>query len=144
MYTGLCKIDGMLIGCIGMNRINDVFNEYFDETFEVRRVNDFAMKELTGMHRIDYAVPAVDSGGTMEPEFLQNLDNLVNWLQEQDHVVYATSYTNVIKRLNRDMHGGDPEYYRIPDSRELISQYTLLYELSLPQGLGLEDQLPDP
>ena len=131
----------VLTACIGMNQINDVFNEYFDESFEVRRVNDFAMAELTGMHRIDYAVPAADSGGTMEPEFLQHLDNLVNWLEQQDEVVYATSYTNVIKRLNRDMHGGDPEYYRIPDSRELISQYTLLYELSLPQGLGLEDQL---
>ena len=131
----------VLTGCIGLNRINDVFNEYFDETFEVRRVNDFAMSEMTGMHRIDYAVPAQESGGAMEPEYLRNLDALVSWLEQQEEVVYATSYTNVIKRLNRDMHGGDPAYYRIPDSRELISQYTLLYELSLPQGLGLEDQL---
>ena len=138
---GMSVVVVVLIGCIGMNRINDVFNEYFDESFEVRRVNDFAMAELTGMHRIDYAVPALDSGGAMEPEFLRNLDKLVDWLQEQESVVYATSYTNVIKRLNRDMHGGDPSYYRIPESRELISQYTLLYELSLPQGLGLEDQL---
>ncbi|MZR61664.1 RND family transporter [Alcanivorax sp. DP30] len=138
---GMSVVVVVLMGCIGLNQINDVFNEYFDETFEVRRVNDFAMAELTGMHRIDYAIPAADSGGTMEPEFLRNLDNLVNWLEQQEHVVYATSYTNVIKRLNRDMHGGDPAYYRIPDSRELISQYTLLYELSLPQGLGLEDQL---
>ena len=138
---GMSVVVVVLIGCIGMNQINDVFNEYFDETFEVRRVNDFAMAELTGMHRIDYAIPAVDSGGTMEPEFLTNLDKLVTWLEQQEHVVYATSYTNVIKRLNRDMHGGDPAFYRIPDSRELISQYTLLYELSLPQGLGLEDQL---
>ncbi|MCK0152357.1 MMPL family transporter [Alcanivorax sp. S6407] len=138
---GMSVVVVVLMGCIGMNRINDVFNEYFDETFEVRRVNDFAMAELTGMHRIDYAVPSADSGGAMEPEYLRNLDNLVNWLEQQDHVVYATAYTNVIKRLNRDMHGGDPAYYRIPESRELISQYTLLYELSLPQGLGLEDQL---
>ncbi|MQX53856.1 efflux RND transporter permease subunit [Alcanivorax sediminis] len=130
-----------LTASIGLNSINDVFNEYFDETFEVRRVNDFAMSEMTGMHRIDYAVPAADSGGAMDPEFQKNLDKLHHWVEQQEHVVYVTSYVNVIKRLNRDMHGGDPEYYRVPDSRELISQYTLLYELSLPQGLGLEDQL---
>ncbi|MED5431904.1 MAG: MMPL family transporter, partial [Pseudomonadota bacterium] len=130
-----------LTASVGLNRINDVFNEYFDETFEVRRVNDFAMAEMTGMHRIDYAVHSGESGGTMEPAFLRQLDALMQWLEQQEEVVYATSYTNVIKRLNRDMHGGDPAYYRIPDSRELISQYTLLYELSLPQGLGLEDQL---
>lgn len=77
----------------------------------------------------------------MEPAYLQHIDDLTVWLEQQDEVVYATAYTDVIKRLNRDMHGGDPAWYRIPESRELISQYTLLYELSLPQGLGLEDQL---
>lgn len=138
---GMSVLAVVLTASVGLNRINDVFNEYFDETFEVRRVNDFAMKEMTGMHRIDYAVPAADSGGAMAPEFQQNLDKLHHWLEEQEHVVYVTSYVNVIKRLNRDMHGGDPAFYRVPDSRELISQYTLLYELSLPQGLGLEDQL---
>ncbi|MAC16130.1 MAG: hypothetical protein CL539_15860 [Alcanivorax sp.] len=139
--AGMSVVVVVLTASVGLNRTNDVFNEYFDETFEVRRVNDFAMSEMTGMHRIDYAVPSGESGGTMEPEYLQHLDDLMTWLEQQDEVVYATSYTNVIKRLNRDLHGGDPAYYRIPDSRELISQYTLLYELSLPQGLGLEDQL---
>jgi predicted RND superfamily exporter protein len=139
--AGMSVVVVVLTASVGLNRTNDVFNEYFDETFEVRRVNDFAMSEMTGMHRIDYAVPSGESGGTMEPEYLQHLDDLMTWLEQQDEVVYATSYTNVIKRLNRDLHGGDPAFYRIPDSRELISQYTLLYELSLPQGLGLEDQL---
>lgn len=138
---GMSVVVVVLTACIGLNRINDVFNEYFDETFEVRRVNDFAMNNLTGMHRIDYAVHSGESGGAMEPAYLQHIDDLTVWLEQQDEVVYATAYTDVIKRLNRDMHGGDPAWYRIPESRELISQYTLLYELSLPQGLGLEDQL---
>ena len=138
---GMSVVVVVLTACIGLNRINDVFNEYFDETFEVRRVNDFAMSNLTGMHRIDYAVHSGESGGAMEPAYLQHIDDLTVWLEQQDEVVYATAYTDVIKRLNRDMHGGDPAWYRIPESRELISQYTLLYELSLPQGLGLEDQL---
>src|SRR5690606_31738119 len=29
-----------LVACLPMNQVNDVFNEYFDESFEVRRVND--------------------------------------------------------------------------------------------------------
>jgi predicted RND superfamily exporter protein len=131
----------VLLACVPMNRINDVFNEYFDETFEVRRVNDFAMREMTGMHRIDYSLDSGESGGVMEPEFLRNLDKLVQWLREQDHVVYVDAYSGVIKRLNRDMNQGREDHFRIPDSRELISQYNLLYEMSLPQGLGLENQL---
>lgn len=138
---GMSVVVVVLTGFIGVNRIDDVFNEYFDETFEVRRVNDFFMRELSGMHRLEYAVPSGEEGGTMEPEYLQHLDNLTQWAEAQEEVVFASSYADVIKRLNRDMNGGNPDYFRVPDNRELAAQYTLLYELSLPQGLGLEDQL---
>ena len=39
------------------------------------------------------------------------------------------------------MHADGANWQRIPDSRELASQYLLLYELSLPYGLDLNTQL---
>ncbi|MEE4249809.1 MAG: MMPL family transporter [Alcanivoracaceae bacterium] len=141
LLLGMGAVVLALIACVPLNTVNDVFNEYFDTSFEVRRVNDFAMRELTGMHRIDYMVPSGEAGGAMEPEYLKNLDRFTSWLEQQPEVIYVSAYTDVIKRLNRDLNGGDPEFYRVPDSRELVSQYTLMYELSLPQGLGLESQL---
>lgn len=141
LLLGMGALVLLLIACVPLNNVNDVFNEYFDTSFEVRRVNDFAMRELTGMHRIDYMVPSGEAGGAMEPDYLKNLDRFTGWLEEQPEVIYVSAYTDVIKRLNRDLNGADPDFYRVPDSRELISQYTLMYELSLPQGLGLESQL---
>ena len=41
------------------------------------------------------------------------------------------------ERLNKNMHGDDEAYYRIPEQRDLAAQYLLLYELSLPYGLDL-------
>ena len=137
--TGVAVL--ILLASIPQNRINDVFNEYFDETFEVRRVNDFAMREMTGMHRIDYSVDSGEAGGTMDPAYLKRMDEFVSWLREQEHVVFVNAFSNVIKRLNRDMNQGRDEYFRIPDRRALISQYTLMYEMSLPRGLGLQNQL---
>ncbi len=46
-----------------------------------------------------------------------------------------------MKRLNRNMHADDDSYYRIPDDRDLSAQYLLLYELSLPYGLDLNDRI---
>jgi predicted RND superfamily exporter protein len=46
-----------------------------------------------------------------------------------------------MKRLNRNMHGDDPAAWRLPDSRELAAQYLLLYEMSLPYGLDLNNQI---
>lgn len=39
------------------------------------------------------------------------------------------------------MHGDDPEAYVLPDNRELAAQYLLLYEMSLPYGLDLNNQV---
>jgi len=39
------------------------------------------------------------------------------------------------------MHGDDPTWYKLPDNQELAAQYLLLYEMSLPYGLDLNNQL---
>lgn len=141
LLIGMTLLAVGLTALVPTNRINDVFNDYFDRSFQVRRVNDFTMKHLTGMHRIDFSVDSGEAGGTMDPAFLQHMDDLVTWLQSQKEVVYANAFSDVVKRLNRNLHEDDSAYYRIPDNRALVSQYTLMYELSLPQGLGLENQL---
>jgi predicted RND superfamily exporter protein len=39
------------------------------------------------------------------------------------------------------MHGDDPSLHKLPDSQEMSAQYLLLYEMSLPYGLDLNNQL---
>jgi predicted RND superfamily exporter protein len=56
-------------------------------------------------------------------------------------VEHVYSYADIIKRLNKNMHGDDSAWYRIPEDRELAAQYLLLYELSLPFGLDLNDRI---
>ena len=46
-----------------------------------------------------------------------------------------------MKRLNKNMHGDEQSYYKIPEERDLSAQYLLLYELSLPYGLDLNDRI---
>jgi len=56
-------------------------------------------------------------------------------------VVHVNTLTDTIKRLNKNMHADDPAYYRIPRQRDLAAQYLLLYEMSLPFGLDLNNQI---
>jgi uncharacterized protein len=62
-------------------------------------------------------------------------------VQEPPGVRHVNVFTDVMKRLNKNMNGDDPAFYRIPDDRKLAAQYLLLYELSLPFGLNLNDQI---
>ena len=55
--------------------------------------------------------------------------------------MHVSSVADTFKRLNKNMHGDDPTAYAIPNERELSAQYLLLYEMSLPFGLDLNDQI---
>ena len=46
-----------------------------------------------------------------------------------------------MKRLNQNMHGDDPAFYKIPEERNLAAQYLLLYEMNLPFGLDLNNRI---
>lgn len=134
-------IFGALAICSLENEFNDVWLEYFDDTYEVRTSTEFMIDELTGHHRIQFALPSGSQAGIMEPEYMESVDKFVDWAREQKGVVFVSSFTDTIKRLNRDMNGGNSDYYRIPEQRELISQYALMFQMSLPFGLGLENQI---
>ena len=46
-----------------------------------------------------------------------------------------------MKRTNKNMPGDDQTYYTLPDERDLAAQYLLLYEMSLPFGLDINNQI---
>jgi uncharacterized protein len=131
----------VVVAGIPRNELNDEFVQYFDQTVEFRRDTDYAVENLTGIYLIQFSLPSGESNGVSDPQYLANLERFTSWLRAQPEVLHVSSFTDVMKRLNLNMHGDDPDWYRIPDSRELASQYLLLYELSLPYGLDLTNQV---
>ena len=123
------------------NIITERWHEFFDESFEVRRTIDHIDSSLEGLHVLFFVADSHQSDGINNPQFLNQLDSFAKWLREQPEVVYVTALSDTLKRLNQNLHEGNPAWYRIPDSQEAAAQYLLLYELSLPMGLGLETTL---
>jgi len=130
-----------LIAFIPKNELNDEFVKYFDESVAFRTDTDFATDRLTGIYLIEYSVPADGAGAISEPEYLRKLDEFASWYRQQEDVLHVNVLTDTMKRLNRNMHGDDDAWYSLPDIRELAAQYLLLYELSLPLGLDLNNQI---
>ena len=140
ILIALCLLVVVFSGFIPTISFNDQWVEYFDERIEFRRDSDRALKNF-GLYPIEFSVPALNSGGISEPEYLNHLEEFTNFLSKQQEVLHVYSITDVMKRLNKNMHGDDNSFYRIPDDRELSAQYLLLYELSLPYGLDLNDRI---
>lgn len=129
-----------LIALIPTIEFNDQWVNYFSPSLEVRQDNDTAL-EYFGLYPIEFSVPADGSGGVSDPVYLDRLDAFASWARQQDGVTHVYSITDIMRRLNRNMHEDDPAYFRIPEDRSLAAQYLLLYELSLPYGLDLNDRI---
>ena len=131
----------MLVAAIPRNELNDVLVYFFDESVEFRRDIDFMDEHLSGNTVLEYSVVSSGPGGISEPAFLENLAAFAAWYRAQPETRHVTVLSDTFQQLNKSMHGDDPAAYRLPASRDLASQYLLLYELSLPLGLDLNNQI---
>jgi predicted RND superfamily exporter protein len=123
------------------NKLEDNFVNYFSSDIEFRRDTDFVSEHLSGVHEVLYSVPAKEAGGVADVEYLQHLDRFTEWLRSQPEVFNVTSLSDVVKRIHRTMNGGEAAAYRIPADSQTSSQMLLLFEMSLPPGLELSDQI---
>ena len=141
LFWGMGIVVLTLVSFVPKNELNDEFVKYFDESVDFRVATEFVTENLTGLYTIDYSLSNGESGGINEPDFLHDVERFANWYQQQPGVLHVNTLTDIMKRLNKNMHGDDEAWHRLPDSRELSAQYLLLYEMSLPYGLDLNNQI---
>lgn len=120
---------------------NDRFVEYFDESIDFRRATDWAAENLTGIYLLNFSIKSGEVGGISDPDYLNYLDNFATWMRQQPEVRHVMTFSDVVKRINRSMNGDQESFYALPADRDLAAQYLLLYEMSLPYGLDLNDQI---
>ncbi len=139
-WITLCASILLAIGAFRIE-LNDEWVKYFDKRYDIRIASDFTTENLSGMDLIEYSLESGTSGGVNSPTYLAKVDEFADWYREQPKVVHVVTICETIKHLNQVMNDNDEAYYRIPDRRDLIAQYLLLYELSLPYGLDLNNQI---
>ncbi|NMP30603.1 MMPL family transporter [Thalassotalea sp. M1531] len=126
---------------ISKNELNDDFVKYFDTNIPYRVATDYMQEHLSGMTLLEVSVKTGTSSGINQPEYLSAVSNFTDWLREQPETDHVNTITDTLKRLNKNMHGDDPAWYKLPTDQEMAAQYLLLYEMSLPYGLDLNNQL---
>lgn len=131
----------LFISFLPQNELNDIWVEYFDESMRARAAADFTRARLTGLGNISFIVKAPEAGGISNPDYLKGLEKAAIWLRAQPEVQHVASFSDVMKRLNKSMYADAQEAYKLPEDQALAAQYLLLYEMSLPFGLDLNNQV---
>ena len=139
----ICSAATVIAIMTGIPRIelSDDWTRYFSERHEFRRDTDFVIDNLDGVSALDYSLNSGSAGGITDPAYLERVETLADWFRSQPEVTNVQVFTDVMKRLNKNMNGDDPAFYQIPESQELAAQYLLLYEFSLPFGSDLNNSI---
>jgi len=140
---GLITVATVLLLGAAIPRIalNDEWITYFDKSFAFRQDTEFAADKLTGIYTIEYSIPAQGEGGIAEPEYLTHLAQFVDWYRHHPKVRHVAAITDMVKRINLSMHGDQPDWYRLPESRVAGAELLMVYEMSLPYGHDLNTLL---
>lgn len=129
------------VAFIPNNELNDDFVKYFDDTVPYRVATDYMQENLSGMMLVEVSIKTGKPSGINNPLYLNSVSDFSDWLRDRPETDHVNTITDTLKRLNKNMHGDDPNWYKLPDSQEMSAQYLLLYEMSLPYGLDLNNQL---
>ncbi|MFZ3033975.1 MAG: MMPL family transporter [Parvibaculum sp.] len=144
-YRSLLFLCGIIVIASGVwlqkITLDDDFARYFDSRFQYRQDSDFAEDHLTGLNIIEFDVGAGASNGVYEPTYQRKLEQFLSWLRAQPHVVSVVGLPDITLRIEKAMNPGATTAASIPDQADRIAQYFLLYELSLPYGASLNDQI---
>jgi hypothetical protein len=121
-----------IFAMVGIPRVELDSNplNYYGLESDVRVVNSIIEEHFGGSTTMSVVV----EGDIKSPDVLNQVDQIQNFLEGHEGVGYTLAITDFVKLMNQSMNGGDPAYYKIPDSRQLVSQYLLLYSWESSDG----------
>jgi len=128
IITGLIVV----ISILGMQKvwINSSFLDKFEKDSDIVLTDKFINKNFGGTSMLSLVLESDKKDVFKNAEALRLVDELQNDVESLDIVGNSFSLTDYLKRMNKVMNADDEAFNIIPDSRELIAQYLLLYEMS--------------
>ncbi len=122
----------LLISVYGISKveIGNNFIEYFPKNHSIRTTYYAFEEDLGGARYIDIMFEGDEPDAVKTPHFLNNISSFLEYAHSFDYVGNTFSVADVIKRMNKELHNSDEDYYTIPNSQDEIAQYLLLYGMS--------------
>jgi len=103
--------------------------DFLKKKSDMRVALEFIEKHLTGVFTLEIVLRG-PPGSMKDPSVLRRVESLRSFLRTQPEVRKTLHVNDLVMEMNRVMHDGDPRRYAVPDTREEVAQYLLLYEMS--------------
>jgi predicted RND superfamily exporter protein len=131
-----------LIIIYGLNYVKVDSNsiKYFSSDTVVRSGSEFVQENLTGSMIYEVVLDSKAKEGIKEPAFLKKIVQFEAELKQNfPNITFTISLKDIVVRMQNTLNKDAKE--DIPNSKNLVAQYILLYSMSLPQGSEINDKI---
>lgn len=129
-----------IVTAIGISKVSVDSNtiRYFDPEVPARQSVHFVQDNITGPMAYEIVVDTKTKGGINKPDFMKSVERFsLEYKTKYPDIRHVSSLVDVIKNFNKVMNHSET----IPESKQLIAQYLLLYTFSLPKGMEINDKI---
>jgi len=121
-----------LVSIVGMSRlvVDSNWLDDFSSDVPLKAIVERVDTVMGGTSNIIYLFDSGEPDGIKNPEVLREMDRLQQIGNQHSIVRKSYSLVDILKDLNQAFHADDPAYHAIPETRQLVAQYLLLYEMS--------------
>jgi uncharacterized protein len=94
----------------------------------VRQDHDHIAGDFGYFVPYEFVIRTPEVDGIKDPELLRRIERLERAFEAHEAVGRTTGLPEIISRVNQVVFDGEPDEYRIPDTREAVAQELMLYE----------------
>ena len=129
MAAGVLLVVLSLAG-ISKIKVGSAPEEIFPPDHRAREVVSLFIAKFHGPYTFNVMITTEEPEGLKSPEALKQIDRFQEFAEELPKVKHASSIVNIIKRMNRVVNEDDPDFYRVPERRDMVAQILLLHSLT--------------
>ena len=120
-------------------KIDNTSVKYFADHTEFRQATNYIDNNIIGVNPIEFRFDSGSEYGIYDPEYLKKVERFQEYIMSHPEyeMTYVSSIVDIIKRINKTMHGDDDSYYRIPEENEITAEGppTKVWPMIIPKVL---------
>ncbi len=101
---------------------------YFPDSSPLIQDANALKRDLAGMQVFYVTLESDVPEAFKDPKYLKQLEAVQNLMRERKLYDLSVSLADQVATVNREMNGGKQEFYRVPDTRELVEQYLMFFK----------------
>ena len=129
VFRGGAALIVTTLALLPLNQVDFDRFHFIDESSDFHHVIQALSEKIGNDQSLVYSVNSGAYYGITEPEFLGQVDAFSRWLEDQPEASFVTSYTDLLRVLNKAEHDGDESFDALPEDKLQIIDHLVGYQL---------------